>query len=97
MKKSKKEKDEESDSFNEEKDQRYIENLKNSIIEIRSEGYVDKGKIIEIRESKNDVRITYKSRWGEIDQISLYFDEFQEIKETGKCITMDGEIVIREI
>jgi hypothetical protein len=97
MKKRPRENDEDSDNQNEERDRMYIENLKNSIIEIRSEGFVDKGKIMEIRESKNDVTITYKSRWGEIDQISLYFDEFQEIKETGRCITMDGEIVIREL
>jgi hypothetical protein len=96
--KNPKEKNEESEDSNDgDKDQFFIENLKNSIIEVRSEGFVDKGRIMEIKESKNNVTITYKSRWGEIDQISLYFDEFQEIKETGKCITMDGEIVIREL
>jgi hypothetical protein len=93
MAKSKKEK--EDDDINDD-NQMFIENLKNSIIEIRNEGFVDKGRIMEIRETKHDVLITYKSRWGEIDQISLYFDEFQEIKETGRCVTMDGEIVIKE-
>lgn len=83
------------ENFDDDKDDGYLDNLKNSIIEIRSEGFVDKGKIIEIKERKNDVIITYKSRWGEIDQLTLYFDEFQEIKETGKCSTMDGEIIIR--
>jgi hypothetical protein len=95
MAKTKNEKNEQED-INDEKDRMFIENIKNSIIEIRSEGFVDKGRIMEIRESKNNVTITYKSRWGEIGQISLYFDEFQEIKETGKCATMDGEIVIKE-
>lgn len=83
------------ENFDDDKDDGFIENLKNAIIEIKSEGFVDKGKIMEIKERRNDVMITYKSRWGEISQLTLYFDEFQEIKDTGKCNTMDGEIIIR--
>ena len=82
------------DSADDDDNEFLIENLKNASIEIRGEGYLDKGKIMDIREGKNDVTITYKSRWGEITQLSLYFDEFQEIKESGKCSTMDGDIHI---
>lgn len=87
-------KDIDSDNDSSNDDDFFIDDLKDSIITIKSEGCQDKGKIIEVKENKNGVIIHYRNRWGEVNQISLYFDQVQEIKESGRTHTMDGEVSI---
>jgi len=79
---------------NDEYDENNSDNLKGASIEIKGEGSRLKGKIIQIKETKNSVIIIFKSKWGDLEELNLYFDEFEELKDNKRANTMDGEIFI---
>lgn len=69
--------------------------LKGATIEVRGEGSRLTGKIIQVKETKNGVIIIFITKWRETEELHLYFDDFEELKNNKKVSTMDGEIFIK--
>jgi hypothetical protein len=76
-------------------DETNLDDFKGKSIEVRGEGSRLAGKILQIKETKNSVMVTFKNIWGETEQLDLYFDEFEELKANKRVHTMDGEISIK--
>lgn len=71
-----------------------LNNFRGATIEVRGEGSRQIGKIIQVKENKNGIIIMFKNKWNEIEELNLYFDEFEELQANKVVHTMDGEIVI---
>jgi hypothetical protein len=83
------------ESEDNELDETNLDDFKGKSIEIKGEGSRLAGKILQVKETKNNVMVTFKNIWGETEQLDLYFDEFEELKSNKKVHTMDGEISIK--